>query len=334
MRAIVLAAGLGTRFRPATESRPKALLPHLNVPLIDRRLAALRRAGVLEVAVNLHHEGRQIVEHLDESGGHGTAVRFFWEPEILGTAGAIKNAQPFLGEDDFLVWNVDAELEPGIGLLEDSHRAGRAVATLLVVPNSDPSRFTPLFAEGDRLVAIGGEGREPLLFTGVSIHSPRALSRIGPGLRSLVDDLWRPLLARGEPIRVARHRGEFFDLGTPEELLAASMRTVESREDFEPREGFFDGNQQVLSKEPAPGGVLRRCILGRVRLGRDSRLENCVLWDGAQVEEGAVVTRCLVGPVRLPSGLEFRDAFLWPGTGGGIREIPLHDSHRRSPAVK
>lgn len=334
MRAIVLAAGFGTRFLPATESRPKALLPHLNVALIDRRLARLRRAGISEIAVNLHHEGRQIVEHLDESGGQGAALRFFWEAEILGTAGALGNARGFLGDGDFLTWNVDAELDPEIGLLEDVHRASAASATLLVVPNPDPFRFTPLFADGDRLVSIGGSGAEPLLFTGVSIHSPEALSGIGPGFRSLVDDLWRPLLAKNEPIRVARHRGEFFDLGTPGELLGASMRALASRKEFEPREGIFDQNDQNLTIEPAPAGVLRRSVVGRAKLDGASRLDECVVWSGAEAGRGTAATRCVIGPVRLPAGREFRDSFLWPGPAGEIREIPLQDSHRRSPAVK
>ena len=333
MRAIVLAAGFGTRFRPATEARPKALLPHLNVPLIDRRLARLRRSGISEIAVNLHHEGRQIVEHLHEIGDQGAAVRFFWEPEILGTGGALKNAESFLGGEDFLAWNVDAELDPEIGLLQDVHRPGAPSATLLVVPNPDPVRFTPLFAEGDRLVAIGGTGRDPLLFTGVSLHSPAALSRIGTGFRSLVDDLWRPLLSRGETIRVARHRGDFFDLGTPGDLLAASLRALASRKEFEPREGFFDEDDQNLTVEPAPSGDLRRCVVGRASLDAACRLDECVVWDGAEIGSAAA-SRCLIGPVRLSGGREFHDAFLWPGPGGEVVELPLHDSHRRSPDRK
>ena len=333
MRAIVLSAGLGTRFRPATDSRPKALLPHLNVPLIDRRLAALRRAGILEVAVNLHHEGRQIVEHLGESGAEGAAVAYFWEPEILGTAGALRNAGRFLDEDDFLVWNVDAELQPDIGLLEQVHRAGGASATLLTAPNPDPTRFTPLFAQEGRLIGIGGDGPSPLVFTGVSIHAPGLLPRIGAGFRSLVDDLWRPMLERDESIRVAIHSGAFFDLGTPEDLLRASKGALETREDFEPREGFFDRNDQVLDLEPARAEGLRRSVLGRVRLSPGARIDGCVLWDGAEIGRNVVATGCLVGPVRLADGCEYRDAFLWPGREGEIREIPLH-SQPRSPAVK
>ncbi|HET7453163.1 MAG TPA: sugar phosphate nucleotidyltransferase, partial [Thermoanaerobaculia bacterium] len=95
MRPMILGAGLGTRLRPATLDRPKALFPFLNVPLIDRRLRSLARQGFAQVAVNLHHEGRQIVEHLGESGAAGLAVRYFWEPAILGTAGGVKNAEAF-----------------------------------------------------------------------------------------------------------------------------------------------------------------------------------------------------------------------------------------------
>ncbi|MGH9440993.1 MAG: nucleotidyltransferase family protein [Thermoanaerobaculia bacterium] len=334
MRAIVLAAGLGTRFRPATDGRPKALLPHLNVSLIDRRLARVRGAGISEIAVNLHHEGRQIVEHLDELGGDGAAPRFFWEAEILGTAGALRNAARFFGGDDFLIWNVDAELDAEIRVLEDVHRSSGAPATLLVVPNPDPSRFTALFADGDRLAAIGGPGAEPLLFTGVSIHSPRVLPRIGPGFRSLVDDLWRPLLEANETIRVVRHAGAFSDLGTPGDLLAASLREIELREEFEPREGFFDRQKKVLAADPAPPGLLERCVVGRARLDASARLDRCVVWDGADVGPGAAASRCVLGPVRLPAGREFRDSLLWPGPGGEVREIPFHGAHRRSPAVK
>ena len=332
MRAIVLAAGFGVRFRPATAGRPKALLPHLNLPLIDRRLSALRRAGVSETAVNLHHEGVQIVEHLGQAG-RGDGVVFFDEPEILGTAGAVKNAEQFLREGDFLVWNVDAEIEPDIASLQEAHRSGGARVTLLAAPNPDPARFTPVFADAGRVIRIGGQGESPLVFTGVSVHSPDVLARIESGFRSFVDDLWRPMLENHDPIGVAIHGGPFFDLGTPEDLHRASMSALETQQKFEPGEGHFDRDDQVLSLAPVRQDGLRRSVLGRVGIAPGCRIENSVLWDGASVEAGASAVGCLVGPVRLPSGRVFRDTFLWPQENGAIREIPLH-SHFRPPEVK
>ena len=342
MKAMLLSAGLGTRLRPATLDRPKALFPYLNTPLIDRRLRALVRQGFAQVAVNLHHEGRQVVEHLGESGAAGAAVRFFWEPVILGTAGAVKNAEAFFEDEEAAVWNVDAEVDADLAALLAAHRRDGNLATLLVAANRDPRRFTPLHAEGSRLASIGspgpagGEAERPLLFTGVSILSPRAIARIPRGPRSLVDDLWRPVLAEGrERIGVVFHEGTAFDLGTPADVLAASQAAIETRSDFDPAEGFFDGRAKVLAADPSavPAGV--ECsVVGRASLAPDALVSGSVLLDGAELGPGCVVRESLVGPVRVAAGETVEGMFLWPGEIGVVR-IPLHDSsQRREPAVK
>lgn len=336
MKPIVLCAGLGTRLRPATLERPKALFPFLNVPLVDRRLRALAAQGFAQVAVNLHHEGRQIVEHLGECGTAGTAVRFFWEPVILGTAGAVKNAEAFFEDEEAAVWNVDAEIAPDFRALLAAHRRDGDAVTLLVTDNRDPARFTPLHADGARLVRVGGPGDRPLLFTGVSILSARAVARIPAGTRSLVDDLWLPLLAEGrERIGVVFHEGSFFDLGTPADVVAASQAAIEARRDFDPAEGFFDERAKVLAADAAsvPGGV-ERSVVGRARIASDASVSGSVLLDGAELDSGCLVRDSLVGPVKVVAGDTIEGMFLWPGESGVIR-IPLHDSsQRRDPAVK
>ena len=92
MRAILLCAGRGTRFRPVTEAIPKPLLPFLNVPLAVAHLRRLREAGVGEVAVNLHHLGDEVERQLREEPADLPQLAFFPEPAILGTAGALRNA--------------------------------------------------------------------------------------------------------------------------------------------------------------------------------------------------------------------------------------------------
>ena len=344
MKPIVLSAGLGTRLRPATRNLPKALFPFLNVPLIDRRLAALARQGFSQAAVNLHHEGRQLVEHLGETGASGVAVRFFWEPEILGTAGAVKNAEAFFEDEEAAIWNVDAEIDADLwSLLRAHHREGN-VATLLVVPNPDPRRFTPLHADGSRLVSIGGSGGiadgkggdSPLLFTGVSILSREAIGRIGPGPRSMVEDLWRPLLEEGRSrIGVVFHEGSARDLGTPADVLAASIEAVDTRDVFDLAEGLFDRSTKVLASDPE--GVppaSRRCVIGRARIAADAELFDSVIADGAEIGPGARITRSLIGPMRVGPGERVDGMFCWPDDGGAAR-IPLHDSsQRRDPALK
>jgi mannose-1-phosphate guanylyltransferase len=340
MKPIVLSAGLGTRLRPATRNLPKALFPFLNVPLIDRRLAALGRQGFAQAAVNLHHEGRQLVEHLGETGASGIAVRFFWEPEILGTAGAVKNAEAFFEDEEAAIWNVDAEIDADLHALLATHRREGNVATLLVVPSPDPRRFTPLYAEGSRLAAIGGTagGKEaaPLLFTGVSILSRAAIDRIGSGPRALVDDLWRPILEEGrDRIGVVFHAGGARDLGTPSDVVAASIEAVETRDVFDLSEGFFDRGAKVLAVDPEiVPATARRCVLGRARIAPDAEVSGSVIADGAEIGSGARITRSLVGPVRVDPGERVDRMFYWPDDGGTAR-IPLHDSSQRGdPALK
>ena len=340
MKPIVLSAGLGTRLRPATRNLPKALFPFLNVPLIDRRLAALARQGFAQAAVNLHHEGRQLVEHLGETGAAGVAVRFFWEPEILGTAGAVKNAEAFFEDEEAAIWNVDAEIGADLPALLAAHRREGNVATLLVVPSPDPRRFTPLFAEGSRLAAIGGHfggsGERPLLFTGVSILSRAAIGRIGPGPRGLVEDLWRPLLEEGrDRIGVVFHENGARDLGTPSDVVAASVEAVETRDVFDLSEGFFDRVSKVLAVDPETvPAAARRCVIGRARIAADAEIVDSVISDGAEIGSGARIAGSLVGPVRVAPGESVDRMFLWPD-GGGTARIPLHDSSQRGdPALK
>jgi NDP-sugar pyrophosphorylase family protein len=341
MKPIVLSAGLGTRLRPATRNLPKALFPFLNVPLIDRRLAALARQGFRQAAVNLHHEGRQLVEHLGETGASGVAVRFFWEPVILGTAGAVKNAEAFFEDEEAAIWNVDAEIDADLPSLLRAHRREGNVATLLVVPSPDPRRFTPLHAEGSRLISIGGlagggTGKRPLLFTGVSILSREAIDRIGSGPRSLVEDLWRPLLEEGRSrIGVVFHEGSARDLGTPADVVAASIEAIGARDFFDPPEGFFDRVTKVLASDPeVVPAAARRCVIGRARIAGDAEISDSVIADGAEIGRGARITGSLIGPVRVDPGERLDGMFCWPDDSGTAR-IPLHDSsQRRDPALK
>src|SRR5262249_36155821 len=175
MRAFLLAAGYGKRFRPVTETIPKPLVPFLNVPLLRQHLAFLKRHGILEAGVNLHHLGEKIERELRDRPADLPDVRFFPEPEILGTAGALRNAAHWLSGGDFLVMNTDTVIGPDLERLAVVHRKTGYEATLLVVENRDPDRYTPLQAEGDRITGFGGDAPDPLLYTGVCLLSPGLL---------------------------------------------------------------------------------------------------------------------------------------------------------------
>ncbi len=206
MKAFLLAAGRGERFRPVTAAIPKPLLPFLNVPLVRAHLARLRRAGVDQAGVNLHHLGDQIESCLRQQPGELPQLQFFWEPRILGTAGALRNAARWLQGEDFLVVNADAAIAFEPSALFAAHRHSRAAATLLVVDNREPHRYTPLQPEGDSYRAIRRRRPNP-----APLHrrvrplprpaAPDPAGRGLPGFRSL-----GTAARRGPPDRLAAAR--------------------------------------------------------------------------------------------------------------------------------
>jgi NDP-sugar pyrophosphorylase family protein len=324
MKAFLLAAGRGIRFRPVTERIPKPLLPYLNVPLARAHLQRLKNAGVVEAGVNLHHLGHEIEQHLFEGAADLPKLRFFHEPEILGTAGALRNAASFLCDGDFLVVNSDAAIEPDFGRLLAAHRNSGHAATLLVVENREPRRYTPLQAEGDLISGFGLDTPRPLLYTGVCVLAARLLDRIPPGRTHLVADLWQPMLTQGrEPIGFLRHEGPFFDLGCPGDFLRASLEALERGGPFPKGAGAFDAESGVLSLEMPRGIEARRSVLGRGLYGAGARLTRCAVFPGVAIGPRALLTGCLVAGGRVAADAAYESVLLWPGADGAAAPHPL-----------
>ena len=324
MRAFLLAAGRGVRFRPVTESIPKPLFPYLNVPLIRSHLTRLRRSGILEAGVNLHHLGEKIESHLRDGAADLPKLRFFPEPEILGTAGALRNAAGWLSGGDFLVLNTDTVIEPDIPALLARHRETGRQATLLVVENRNPDRYTPLQAEGDRITGFGMPAARPLLYTGVCVLSPRLLHRIPPGQAALVADLWAPLLGETrDEIGWLLHRSPFEDLGRPSDFLRASLEALDRGGAFPEGGGSFDGDSRVLSRERTGSLDVSRSVLGRGRIGAGAHIADSAVWNGVEIGAGASIRGCLAAGGRVLPGARHEGVLLWPGEDGLAAEYPL-----------
>ena len=324
MKAFLLAAGFGVRFRPVTESIPKPLFPYLNVPLIRSHLTRLARSGVLEAGVNLHHLGEKIEGHLRDGAADLPKLRFFPEPEILGTAGALRNAAGWLSDGDFLVVNTDTVIEPDFPALVARHRETGRPATLLVVENRNPDRYTPLQAEGDRITGFGMPVEKPLLYTGVCVLSPKLLRRIPSGPAALVADLWALLLRETDnEIGWLLHHGPFEDLGRPGDFLRASLEALDRGGAFPDGGGSFDPGRRVLSYERSWPFDVSRSVLGRARIGAGARIADSVVWDGVEIGAGAVIRGCLAAGGRVLPGASHSGVLLWPGDDGLAVEHPL-----------
>lgn len=230
MIGLVLAAGFGTRFRPATLATPKPLLPLKGRPILFHVFDHLLGEGADRFVVNAHHLAPALREAVGDAYA-GVPVAWSFEERILGTAGGIRCAfeRGLLGAA-FVVANGDVLTTLPLGrILAARHEPG-VVSALAVLPNEDPERDTPLWATPfGRLAAVGGQRPEgatgPWLFTGLQAATAALLTRIPAGFAELAKDVLVPSAAARDGafalVPYAPSEGLWFDLGTPERLAAA-----------------------------------------------------------------------------------------------------------------
>ena len=333
MRAMILAAGLGTRLQPLTDRLPKPLLPLMLVPMLGRLLTQLRCQGVSDVVINGHHLSDQLATWLGDGSRWGLGLAFTHEPEILGTAGAMKNASSHLQGAPFLVINADVLVQCDLQSLWAWHRVRGAMVTMVVRPDPAGRDSRPVMIdEQDHVRQINGrpEGTEAgpecegAVFTGIQIVEPEVVETI-PANRfvSTTAETYPLLLQQGRPVFAYRHHGYWLDAGVPERYLQAHWDLLdgvlgESWEDQLPAGSQVlrgTGEQCVNGATLAPPVVLGAgSTLGRgarvgpyvvlgpgCRLGPDAVVRESVLGDASTVGGGAVLRRCILGPgARVP----------------------------------
>jgi mannose-1-phosphate guanylyltransferase len=217
MKAFLLAAGVGSRLRPITDTVPKCMVAIDDRPLLDIWLDAFDRAGVDEVLVNLHHLPEAVRQHVAARPGP-PSVRLVFEPELLGSAGTlVANRDWVAGEEFFLACNADNLTDFDLRDLIDEHREAGAAATLTAFHSENPSAGGVL--ELDHAGWVIGFAEKPvhpvsdLVNAGMYAFSPAVLDEIGQPPADVGYDLLPRLVGRARAVPV---KGYFRDIGTPE----------------------------------------------------------------------------------------------------------------------
>ena len=236
MRAMILAAGFGTRLRPLTDTIPKPLLPVAERPLIAWNLRLLRDHGITEVVVNLHHLGDQIAHYLGDGSHLDMHITYSRETAILGTGGGIKHAEPFLrgsGDDAFLVLNGDTLIDIDLNRMIAYHTHHGGIATMAVRDDPDVDGWGALEIDhSNRICRILGRGQrharltQPMtrrMFAGLHIMHPCLLRDIPIGKESSIIDPYMEWLEDGAEIYGHETTGYWSDVGTPKRYAQAQQ---------------------------------------------------------------------------------------------------------------
>jgi NDP-sugar pyrophosphorylase family protein len=238
MRAMILAAGLGTRLRPLTDDRPKALVEVAGHTLLEIALRRLREFGIRDVIVNVHHFADLVVDYLKKNNDFGMRIEISREVVLLDTGGGLQKAAWFFlkgagAEEPFLLHNVDVLSTIDFGRMVDFHKQNQALATL-AVQERETSRPL-LFDEDNQLcgrrtvqnltleMVRPSQNPQVLAFSGVHIISPRLLESLsGDGAFSIITS-YLSLAGKGQKILAFRADDYYWlDLGRPENVMQAT----------------------------------------------------------------------------------------------------------------
>ena len=235
MKAMVLAAGQGTRLRPLTHGMPKALVPVAGRPMIEYPLLLLRHYGIREIMINLHHFGEQIEEKLGTGEQLGLRISYSEETELLDTGGGLLKAKSFLLDETFIVINTDALIDLDLAAAIAFHKLKHTAVTLILRPDPEADRYGSIDIDSNaqicRFLAShapptpSGPARKSM-FPGVQILEPRIFDYMtGMSQRfSTTRETYPKMLAAGEPLYGFCFEGFWQDLGTAARIKQAEEK--------------------------------------------------------------------------------------------------------------
>jgi len=281
MKALLLAAGHGTRLRPFTFFQAKAALPLMNVPLIRYPMQFLSSQNIQEIVINLHAhpESVQKVAGVDYKG---IPIQYSQEPEILGTAGAIREAQELLGNEPFLVLNSDMICDIPLQSLIQHHQRSQALVTLAIMKGEKWTRYPGLKFDGaeiPHMLPSSAAAGERSHYTGVQILNPEIYEHIPENKKSdIFTDIY-PTLAENGKIAGFVYEGLWMEMGSLSEYLATAIHLEE----------------HPLPDHLRPDGMLSSAISSKATVESSAVVAKSILMDGATVKSGITVEHCIIG---------------------------------------
>jgi mannose-1-phosphate guanylyltransferase len=311
MRAMILAAGLGTRLRPLTYVRPKALVPVLGSRVLDFWLDRLQRMGFGGLVINAYHQPEKILEAVG-ARGFEIPVQVAVEQELLGTGGGIRNVLDFFAGEPFVVVNSDIVSDASLGDLAQQFVGQDSEVALLL--HDYPVFNNVAVDEAGNILGFGEEARSLarhspairlMAFTGVHFLHPQVLRHLAIGEPSDILTLYRQRIAAGRPPRAMFVTDLFWrEMGSIDAYWALhrEMATYPAGflTPFETGQSYWRHPQAVLSPDTRLSGVV---MLGAgSRVMRGCQLEDVILWDNVTVESGTILRNCLVTDGMICSG--------------------------------
>ena len=302
VKALILAAGYGTRLQPLTDTLPKALVPLVGKPLIRHTLTGLLQTGISSIGINTHHHAARMQKYLAEQ--NDCSLHVSHEPRILGSAGGIGGFRDFIGNDAFfLTLNADSisNINPA-SYLPDFLRHSPLVMMLLHdcpgYNNVCINSAGEIIDLRDTLQAADTSAR--LAYTGTAFMSRAFLDLIPPGKSELIPLLLKLITTQPGSVRAAIvHNAAWRDIGTPKSYIQAHHEIMLEHlplivECDIPEKNLLIGEGSHIAEDCSVDGFV---ALGKgCRVETGCSLRDCVVWDRTTIQAGSNLTNSIAGP--------------------------------------
>ena len=313
MKAMVLAAGLGTRLRPITYEMPKPLVPVLDRPIMSHILELVNRHGFTELVANLSYLPDQVREEFGDGSAYDVSLDWSFEEELLGTAGGVRKVRGFFGQETFLVMAADALTDIDLGALAAAHERNDGIATLAVRRVPDTSEYGVVVTGSDG--RIQGFQEKPDPAEALSDLANCMIYMLEPEIFDYFPDeaevdfalnVFPSLLEGDVPFYVHETDAYWNDIGTLDELrqgnfdaLAGAVSVAPGPRDGLPDDAAVEG--EVFVGAGAEIGAAARLdgplVVGAgSRVGEGARLKESVLLPGTELGPGTMLMQAIAAP--------------------------------------
>ena len=324
MKAVVMAGGFGTRIQPLTNSRPKPMLPIINKPRMEHTMMTLKDLGITEFIVLLYFKPEIIKDYFGDGSDFGIKITYVVPDDDYGTAGAVKLAEEYIGDDNFIIISGDLVTDFDFQKIFDYHAEKKSKLTITLTSVDNPLEFGVVMANEEGKIEkflekpSWGEVFSDTINTGIYIIEPEILKYIPRNENyDFSKDLFPSLMREGIDLMAGYAEGYWRDVGNPEsyrdvydDILADKVKLKidghktqfpdgvlysEEEYSFDPSIEFV--GTVVLGKNVTlkNGVKLNNVVIGdNVIIGKDSKIRNTVIWNDVDIFRNVKLDGCVI----------------------------------------
>lgn len=302
---MILAGGLSTRLYPLTLHLPKPLVPVLDRPVVAHVIEYLQRWGISEIAINVHYFADEVERFVADGAPWGVTIAYLREPELKGSAGAVKQMAPFF-DGTFVVIGCDDVTDVDLAAAIEFHRLRGAQATIVLAEVGDVHHYGAVVIDSDGRILqfqekpAPGTERSKLANTGIYIFEPSVLDRIpADTFYDFGKQVFPEMLAAGARFFGMPQQAYWCDIGTPSEYRRVHFDALRGRVRLRaaPESAIKDSVLVGSGAQIAPSArvVGPACIGSGGVIEAKAVVESSILWSGARVGEGAQIRDAVIG---------------------------------------